>query len=296
MSFKERIDFYRTRVENTLDRWLPEPSGMAAPLHEAMRYSVLGGGKRIRPLLVYATGELLAVPHATLDAPAAAVECIHAYSLIHDDLPAMDDDELRRGKPTTHRAYDEATAILAGDTLQALAFQILADDSELVSAPTNQIGLVKVLTQAAGADGLTGGQIIDLRSEGKTLDREQIEEMFFRKTAILIRAGIVMACYCKPGITEATTNLLAEFGRDIGLAFQIRDDVLDIEGNTETIGKKQGSDDDRGKASYPAMLGLLAAKTRANELYDSALDRLKGFGPAAEPLRFMGDYILNREH
>ncbi len=294
MPFCKRIPFYRERVEQSLDQWLPKPDGLAAPLHEAMRYSVLGGGKRIRPLLVYATGEVLGIDANLLDAPACSIECIHAYSLIHDDLPAMDDDELRRGKPTTHRAFDEATAILAGDTLQALAFRILAEDSELMSADIDQIGLVKVLTHAAGADGLTGGQIIDLGAERKRLTPEQIEDMFFRKTAILIRAGILMACHCAKNPGPGVRDALSDFGRDIGLAFQIRDDILDVEGSTEVIGKPQGSDDERGKSSYPAIMGLDASKGRATELYDSAMSRLDRFGESAEPLRYMGDYIVNR--
>ena len=295
-SFEARVPGYQQRVEVALDYWLPEEEVEPQDLHKAMRYSVLGAGKRMRPLLIYAAGEVLGVAPRFLDSPAAAIELVHAFSLVHDDLPAMDDDELRRGKPTTHRAFGEATAILAGDALQVLAFHILANDPNLAKRASVQVALMNILAHAGGSRGMTGGQAIDLESEGKRLTVSQLEQMFNYKTGYLIRASVLMASACHPGLEAAAVHNLDRFGSSIGLAFQIRDDILDVEGKTEVIGKTQGADAAKGKATYPGLFGLEAAKARADELYADAMESLGGFGRDAEPLRWLSDYIVRRDY
>ncbi|MEE4161061.1 MAG: farnesyl diphosphate synthase [Woeseiaceae bacterium] len=291
-SFGERIDGYVERVDLALDKALPAASEQPERLHEAMRYAVFNGGKRVRPLLVYATGECLDVNPAALDAPATAIELIHAFSLVHDDLPAMDDDDLRRGKPTVHRAFDEATAILAADALQPLAFQVLAD---LELAPHRvRVELVRLLAGACGSIGMTGGQSIDLDSEGKRLSQAEVERMFSLKTGALIHAAVVSACLLAEDLPKEQFRNLDAFARGIGLAFQIKDDILDVEGETDVIGKPAGSDAELDKASYPGLFGLDAAHARCDRLLDENLERLDALGVRAEPLRWLARYIVHR--
>jgi farnesyl diphosphate synthase len=296
MAFDSRVNTYTDQVEQTLDRWLPARNKPPTRLHEAMRYSVLDGGKRIRPLLIYATGEVLGVPSEQLNGPAAAMELIHAYSLVHDDLPAMDDDNLRRGKPSTHKAYGEATAVLVGDALQALAFFILAADKRMVADSVARTRTVGSLAAAGGSLGMTGGQALDLAAEGATLSVAELETMYTMKTGLLIRTSILMASHSCLDLSDDAFQRLDGFGKAIGLAFQIRDDILDIEGETEIIGKQQGADNARGKATYPALFGAAAAKKRADALYAEAMDDLAYFGKQAEPLRWMSNYIIRREY
>lgn len=260
-----------------------------------MRYAVLGGGKRLRPVLVYATGAALGVDAAELDAPACAVELIHGYSLVHDDLPAMDDDNFRRGKPTCHRAYDEATAILVGDALQALAFQCLAQGTP-IDRPAGRLQMIKVLGQAAGSRGMVGGQAIDLGATGKMLDIAQLEDMHIHKTGALIRASVMLGALSHPDPDERLTDRLDHYGKCIGLAFQIQDDVLDVEGTDEALGKRSGADARKNKPTYPALLGMDEAKRRARDLVDEALRTLTPFDEQADVLRGLAAYVIERNH
>ncbi len=266
---------YQTRIESVLDRVLPSSEVLPMRLHEAMRYSVLNGGKRIRPLLVYATGRALGVAPEVLDIPAAAIELIHVYSLIHDDLPAMDDDVLRRGKPTCHCAYDEATAILAGDALQALAFQLITQAHEHLSAE-QRLHMLQQLSFAAGSRGMVGGQAIDLASVGKTLTELELEQMHIHKTGALIRSSVLLAAYTVPDLPEKQLNQLDYYAKCLGLAFQVQDDILDIESDTQTLGKTRGADAAAGKPTYPSIIGMSAAKRKLNELYLEAVAALEG--------------------
>ncbi|MDJ0938589.1 MAG: polyprenyl synthetase family protein [Woeseiaceae bacterium] len=292
MSFEQRIDEYTERVQRKLDASLPSESESPELLHEAMRYAVFNGGKRIRPLLVYAAGECVGAPLDHLDAPAAAIEYIHAFSLVHDDLPAMDDDDLRRGKPTVHRQFDEATAILAADALQPLAFALLADASA-VDAEI-RCALVRLLAESAGSIGMTGGQAIDLDAEGRSLGPEQIEHMYALKTGALIYASVMSACLLAPDLAADRAAALDAFARSIGVAFQIKDDLLDVEGETEIIGKPAGSDEALAKSTYPAALGIEASRARCDELLAAGLARLDVFGESADSLRWLARYIVER--
>ena len=282
------------RVESKLDAVLPPAAEQPRGLHEAMRYSVLGGGKRIRPLLVYASGVSLGARESQLDAPAAAIELMHAFSLVHDDLPAMDDDDLRRGRPTTHKAFDEATAILAADALQPLAFKVLADDADLDVPTETRLRMISLLAAACGSRGMTGGQSIDLESEGQQLAAAELEHMYRLKTGCLLEVSVLTGA-CAAGTDEATLKLLHRYVDNLGLAFQIRDDVLDVEGDTEVIGKQQGADIDRNKATWPALFGMDAAKQKSAELLDEALRAIDPLGAEAEPLRAIGAYIVKRD-
>ena len=287
--FIERFDDYRTRVGAMLERALPPASRPPRRLHEAMRYAVLNGGKRIRATLVIATGEALHADAERLEPPACAVELIHAYSLVHDDLPSMDDDDLRRGVPTCHRAFGEAMAILAGDSLQALAFETLA------RAPAPDAGeLVRTLAQASGSHGMTGGQAVDLESVGRTLTFDQIEDMHLHKTGALIRASVRLGALSAGARDPDTLARLDDYARCIGLAFQIRDDVLDVESETGTLGKKQGADAALDKPTYPGMLGLEASRARARALHERASERLAPFGRDADFLRALSEYVVTR--
>jgi farnesyl diphosphate synthase len=236
----------------------------------------------------------MGVTEKALDAPACAVEMIHAYSLIHDDLPAMDDDDLRRGRPTCHKAFDEATAILAGDALQALAYEILTDDNNKLS-DNHRIRMLRLLTQASGAQGMAGGQAVDLASVGITLTLEQLEAMHGLKTGALIRASILLGAMCNPDISAAELDMLDNYSRCIGLSFQIQDDILDVIGDTETLGKPQGSDEEQQKPTYPAILGLEASKQRALEQHELALKHLEPLGERADTLRHLSAYIVERD-
>jgi farnesyl diphosphate synthase len=294
LEFKKLLNEYQARVEKALDRWLPRPETHPSSLHEAMRYSALSGGKFVRPVLVYATGDTLGVDRKCLDGVASAVEIIHSYSLIHDDLPAMDDDELRRGKPTCHIQFGEAMAILAGDALQALAFHVLAHDPELGNDAETRLRMVETLATACGSRGMAGGQAIDLNSVGKSLDIAELEDMHIHKTGALIRASVLLSAYAKPDIPPTILESLDHYGKCVGLAFQIRDDILDVEGETEILGKKQGADDALNKPTYPALLGLKGAKQRAMDLHEEAIASLEPLGPKADPLRWISRYIVER--
>lgn len=260
-----------------------------------MRYSVLGGGKRMRPQLVYATGQALAIADSRLDVPAAAVECIHAYSLVHDDLPAMDDDDLRRGQPTTHIAFDPASAILAGDALQTRAFELLASDPALECAPAERVELVRLLAGAAGGRGMVSGQMRDMAAEGQTLTQEQLEQIHAQKTGALLRSCVMMpAALCR----ELDANghaALDHFATRIGLAFQVRDDVIDVESSTETLGKTQGADAAHDKATYPALMGLGEAKAYADRLVDEACDALAAIDGETDALIAIARAIVARD-
>jgi len=259
-----------------------------------MRYATLGAGKRIRPVLCYLAGEAVGVDPASLDGPAAAVEMIHAYSLVHDDLPAMDDDDLRRGRPTTHRAFDEATAILAGDALQVLAFEVLASDPTMTCAPAARIEMVRLLAVASGTAGMAGGQSLDLAAVGQRLAVAEVEDMHRRKTGALIEASIMMAAAARPGLDPGRRDALRRYGAALGLAFQIVDDLLDVEGDIETVGKPVRADAEAAKPTYPAVAGIAAAKARALALGGEALRALTSFGAEADGLREVTRYIIER--
>jgi len=293
MDYEQLTQNWLERIETKLDQVLPPASQEPLRLHEAMRYSVLGGGKRIRPVLVYATGAALNLPIASLDGPAAAIELMHAFSLVHDDLPAMDDDDLRRGRPTTHIAYDEATAILAADALQPLAFQTLATDQSMQCSSDARLQIIELLATACGSIGMTGGQAIDLGAEGRQLSKAELENMYNLKTGRLLHASVMAAAY-SAGPNNPHTAGLEKFIDLVGLAFQIRDDILDIEGDTEIIGKQQGADIERSKATWPALFGLEEARTQATDLLNEALAAIADIGPEADPLRDVARYIVNR--
>lgn len=292
--FSSRIDHYRARVNRELQRALGDDN-FPARLREAMQYSVLGHGKRVRPLLAYASGELCGLSEEHCDRIAAAVELVHAYSLIHDDLPAMDDDDLRRGRPTTHRAFDEATAILAGDALQALAFEILCDDPLLSTEPAAQSRIIGWLARAIGPAGMVGGQALDLEAENRQLAEAALEDIHRRKTGQLIRAAIMMPSELG-GFSADGQARLDQFANDIGLVFQIRDDLLEIEQDTATLGKNAGSDAANNKSTYPSLLGADGARRRADEIYARALAALDAAGERSAGLRWIADFILRRSH
>ncbi|HQU15562.1 MAG: (2E,6E)-farnesyl diphosphate synthase [Chromatiales bacterium 21-64-14] len=294
--FQEWLRFHQARVERSLERWLPSADTHPTHLHEAMRYSVLGSGKRIRPALVYAAGAALDVPAAVLDGPACAVELIHAYSLVHDDLPAMDNDDLRRGKPTCHRAFGEATALLAGDALQSLAFQVLGHDPALQVSSDARLKMVDTLATASGSRGMAGGQAIDLAAEGRVLDLAQLEDMHIHKTGALIRASVLLGAHSAAVANPELLERIDHYGKCIGLAFQIRDDILDVEGETGILGKTQGADAARSKPTYPAVIGLESAKQRAQELFTETMDTLAPLDRRADPLRWIASYTVERNH
>ncbi|MEL0068985.1 MAG: farnesyl diphosphate synthase, partial [Gammaproteobacteria bacterium] len=271
MNLSTHIESCRRRIDALLDQWLPSEATEPTKLHRAMRYASLNAGKRLRPLIVYLVGDALGADKTDLDASALAVECIHVYSLIHDDLPAMDDDDLRRGKATTHIAFDEATAILAGDALQTIGFNILCHHPLSPDVESERIRLLTILTDASGSVGMGGGQMIDLIATDSKLSIEQLEAMHRMKTGALISACVKMAVATSQ-INEA--EIIAAFDRfadRIGLAFQVKDDILDIEGETEVIGKPSGSDEELNKSTFPALMGLDAAKEYAQQLIDEAL-------------------------
>ncbi|AHL36167.1 geranyl transferase [Pseudomonas brassicacearum] len=284
----------QARVNAALDTLFSAPSPELSRLYEAMRYSVMNGGKRVRPLLVYAACEALGGQAEQGNGAACAVELIHAYSLVHDDLPAMDDDDLRRGQPTTHKQFDEACAILAGDGLQSLAFSALVDPA-LSDCPAQiRLDMVSTLALAAGPAGMVGGQAIDLGSVGLKLDQSALEYMHRHKTGALIEASVRLGALASGRATPAQLQALQTYARAIGLAFQVQDDILDVESDTQTLGKRQGADIARDKPTYPALLGLDAAKAYALELRDLALAALRPFDAAAEPLRDLARYIVER--
>ncbi len=293
-SVPDRIESYRTRIEQVLDRCLALPDAGTPRLREAMRYSTLGGGKRLRPALVYLTGESLGAALTDLDAAAAAVELIHVYSLVHDDLPAMDDDDLRRGRPTCHRAYDEATAILVGDALQALAFAVLADDGLGQIAPATRLSMIRTLAQAAGTAGMAGGQAVDLAAVGQTLSVDAVENMHRRKTGALIKGSVLLGALGAGIDSGENFRALQVFGDEIGLAFQIQDDILDVEGDAAVLGKTTGADAALSKPTYPSTVGLPAARDRARGLRDRAIAALTPLGPRSAPLVELAQFVVSR--
>ena len=285
----------RQRVEHALSHWLPSPDITPKKLHEAMRYATLNGGKRIRPVLVYATGNALEIAEQKLDGPACAVELIHAYSLVHDDLPAMDNDELRRGAPTCHIKFDEATAMLAGDALQSLAFHILANDDAMVDDPNRRLEMIDTLALASGSRGMAGGQAIDLASVGTEPSIVELEHMHIHKTGALIRASVKLGALSQTNIDLDTLDKLDHYAKCIGLAFQIRDDILDVESDTETLGKTPGADAARNKPTYPSLIGLSKSKDMAEDLISQALDSVSQLGKNADFLRDIARYIIDRQ-
>jgi len=284
---------YRARVNRALETFLPAAQRAPSQLHEAMRYAVLNGGKRVRATLVYATGEAVGAEDTVLDAPACAVEFIHAYSLVHDDLPAMDDDDLRRGKPACHRVFGEANALLAGDALQSFAFQVMADG---VSSTRRGMEMVATLARASGSLGMAGGQAIDLAAVGSQLSLDELENMHRHKTGALIRASVRLGALCASDVSARQLEQLDAYAACIGLAFQVRDDILDVEADTETLGKTQGADIALDKPTYPSLLGLEPAKRKAEELHERAIAELAAFDARADALRALSAFIVNRPH
>ncbi len=295
MDIKHYLSETRRNVESVLQRHFALPHQSDPRLMEASYYSLSNGGKRLRPFLVYATGTMLGAKQADLDVLAAAIECIHSYSLVHDDLPAMDDDELRRGKPTCHIAFDEATAILAGDGLQTLAFELIAKHRFAVDA-SKQVEMIHVLAKAAGLNGMVGGQALDLAATDNPTTLKQLERIHSLKTGALLSCAIELGCLAAPECALETRQRLLEYGRAIGLAFQVQDDILDIEGNTETLGKPQGSDLAANKATYPALLGLKGAKDKAEQLRQQAINALAALETNTAPLVALANYIVQRDH
>lgn len=294
MSFAESVSAYLGRLERVLDGWLPPAEQHPSNLHRAMRYATLDGGKRMRALFIYATAEALKRPARAVDAPAAAVEMIHAYSLIHDDLPAMDNDDLRRGRPSCHKAFGEATAILAGDALLTLAFQVLARD-ETAGDTAQRLRLIELLAEAGGSRGMAGGQAIDLAAAGQSLNMAEIEAMHIHKTGALIRAAVLMACHAGASPEDDVLKALDHYGKYLGLAFQIQDDILDELGDPAAMGKARGGDAAHGKPTYPSVVGMDAARERARELYRAARDALAPFGNEAEGLHWLARRVIERK-
>ncbi len=294
--FGAQLESWRVRMEDALAARLPAANAVPARLHAAMRYSVLGGGKRIRPALLFATAKTIGMAEDEVEAAACAIELIHVYSLVHDDLPAMDDDDLRRGRATCHKAFDEATAILVGDALQPLAFQLLARDPALPASPAIRLRLVEILSEASGTFGMAGGQAIDLAVQGKLPDIDEVEDMHARKTGALIRASVLMAAECVPQLDPRLYAALAKFATAIGLAFQIQDDLLDLLGDVSTLGKATGADRERDKPTHPSIIGIEASQARVNLLHRQALDVLQPFGESAAPLRSLANWLLARRY
>lgn len=302
--FSECLQRWQDDTEAALASCLPTVVASPTRLHQAMRYSVLGGGKRIRPALVFATAAALDLTQSQVTAAACAVEMIHAYSLIHDDLPAMDDDDLRRGRPTCHKAFDEATAILAGDALQVLAFEVLATDEQLPADPGIRLQLVRVLAQASGTAGMAGGQALDLAAEGQPFvdgvgnasSLAVITDIHARKTGALIRASVLMAAACRPELSPENHAALDRYAVCVGLAFQIQDDLLDIEGDPALLGKAIGADLAHQKLTYPAVVGVPAAHAKVAELHRAALAAIEPFGAPAQLLRELASWLVLRQH
>jgi geranylgeranyl pyrophosphate synthase len=294
--FGAQLETWRVRMEYALAARLPEADVIPARLHGAMRYSVLGGGKRIRPALVFATAKALGLSEDDVEAAACAIELVHVYSLVHDDLPAMDDDDMRRGRPTCHIAYDEATALLVGDALQPLAFQLLARDPKLPDSPLVRLRLIDLLAQAIGTFGMAGGQAIDLAVQGMKLDINQVEDMHARKTGAVIRASVLMAAECAPDLDPSLYTALTRFANAVGLAFQIQDDLLDVTGDASMLGKATGADSERAKPTHPAIIGISASQQRVRLLHTQAIHALVPFGERADSLRSLANWLLSRQY
>jgi geranylgeranyl pyrophosphate synthase len=294
--FGAQLETWRLRMEHALAARLPAATTVPTRLHEAMRYSVLGGGKRIRPALLFATARTLGLTEDQVEAAACAIELIHVYSLVHDDLPAMDDDDLRRGRPTCHKAFDEATAVLVGDALQPLAFQLLARDPSLPASPAIRLALVDMLAVASGTFGMAGGQAIDLAVQGQQPGITEVEDMHARKTGAVILASVLMAAECVPNLEPHLYGALNDFATAIGLAFQIQDDLLDVLGDVSTLGKATGADRERDKPTHPAIIGIEASQERVHLLHRQALDSLEPFAERAAPLRSLANWLLSRRY
>jgi len=292
--FQDWMRQRQLRMEAVLEQLLPAPDLAPQRLHQAMRYAALGGGKRVRPLLAFAAGELSGAPVDRVETVAAAVELIHVYSLVHDDLPCMDDDELRRGKPTCHVQFDDATALLVGDSLQSLAFQLVAERSIAHSAAL-QLEMIRVLALAAGSRGMAGGQAIDLDSVGKSLSQPELEFMHIHKTGALIRAAVLLGAHCGDGVESDQLEAINHYAKCVGLAFQVVDDILDVEASTATLGKTAGKDAENNKPTYVSILGLSAARELADELHQNALSALVEFGDRARRLVQLADFIVRRQ-
>jgi len=287
------FDRAQQRVDAEMDRWLPARAGCR--LTEAMRYSLFNGGKRFRPALVYATVAALGADDACADAPACAIEIIHSYSLVHDDLPAMDDDDLRRGKPTVHRAFDEATAILAGDALQTLAFRILATCPRTRATPEQRLRMIGMLADASGTDGMAAGQMRDIEAEGRRIDLAALENVHRLKTGRLIQACVELGALTAGCADPALLRQLETWAGHVGLAFQVQDDILDVIGDETTLGKRKGADAALDKSTYPALLGLAGARSKADELRQQAHSALAGFPGDASILRALADFVVDRQ-
>src|SRR5262249_13206191 len=292
--FASRVQACQQRIEGVLDRALALPDPGTQRLREAMRYSVLGAGKRLRPTLVYLTGASLGAPLARLDTPAAAVELIHVYSLVHDDLPAMDDDDLRRGRATCHRAFDEGTAILVGDALQALGFGVLASEPMDGVRPALRLEMLRMLARATGTTGMAGGQAVDLAAVGHMLSVAAIEDMHRRKTGALIQCSVLLGALAAGVDGGSERAALERFGAEIGLAFQIQDDILDVEGDPALLGKSTGADAALSKPTYPSTVGLPVARDRARELRDRAIAALAPLGDRSAPLVELAQFVVSR--
>ena len=298
MDFSQQLHACVEQANDALRRFLAPLPFQNTPLVEAMQYGALLGGKRLRPFLVYATGDMFGVSRATLDAPAAAVECIHAYSLMHDDLPAMDDDDLRRGLPTSHIKFGEANAILAGDALQTLAFSILSDAPMPEVPDSDRLDMVSTLAQASGVAGMCGGQALDLQAEGHQVDLQALERIHRHKTGALICAAVRMGALSAGERGRAALPALDRFAQNIGLAFQVQDDILDVVGDTATLGKRQGADQQLGKSTYPALLGLEQARKKAHDLIEDArqsLSELAAQSLDTTALEALANYIIQRD-
>ena len=282
-------------MERTLERLLPDPHIMPTRLHDAMRYAVLGGGKRVRPMLALAAGLVTEADPERVKVVASAVEIIHAYSLVHDDMPCMDDDVLRRGKPTCHVEFDEATALLAGDALQALAFELMSS-IRLADSSEAQIRMQHLFARACGSHGMAGGQAIDLANVDKQISLPELEFMHMLKTGALIRASVLLGAFCGKELSEADIAHLDRYGKLVGLAFQVVDDILDCESNTEKLGKTAGKDVEANKPTYVSLMGLTPAKQFAAQLLQDALQALDGFGDSATRLRQLASFIVERQH
>lgn len=293
LSFTDWMAQVQRRTETALASVLPDAGIAPQRLHEAMRYAVLGGGKRIRPLLAHAAGELAGAAAKDVDRVACAIELIHAYSLIHDDMPCMDDDVLRRGKPTVHVEYDEATALLAGDALQTLAFQVISETT-IGADRSNQLAMVAHLAVAAGSRGMAGGQAIDLAAVGRQLGREELEFMHVHKTGALIRAAVLLGARAGTALDAADIDRLDHYAKVVGLLFQVVDDILDAAADTATLGKTAGKDAENDKPTYVSLLGLANARQLAEDMLVDAKNTLRPFGAHAQRLEQLADYVVHR--
>lgn len=298
MNFHDHLSAAQQRVIQTLQAVLADTSYPDSRLSQAMSYSLLSGGKRLRPFLIYASGAMLGIKPEQLDIPAAAVECIHCYSLIHDDLPAMDDDDLRRGKPTCHIAFDQATAILAGDALQTLAFELLASAPIPDVSATSRLAIIAELAKSSGHQGMCAGQALDLQAEGQSISLPQLERIHQHKTGTLIRSSVRIAALCGGDNTTTLLPLLDQYSAAIGLAFQVQDDILDVVGDCTITGKQAGADNALAKSTYPSLLGLAGAQNKATLLHQqaiTALQQLSAQGFNTEILETLASYIIKRD-